>query len=83
MEQVAVAHFFGKEKPLPCEDSIFHYWNFKEFRILLEKFFDEHKGQSFEQWSQDIEKISPMQLIQPNSILKNTQVEKGTSENHR
>ena len=65
MEQVAAAHYFAKESPLPCEDYIFHYWNFKEFRIALQKFFDEHQGQSFEQWSKDIDKISPMELIKP------------------
>src|SRR5262249_51101012 len=65
MEQVAVAHFFGQQSPMPCEDYIFHYWNFKEFRIPLQKFFDERVGQPFKQWSKDIDKISPMELIKP------------------
>jgi len=65
MEQVAVSHFFGKLSPLACDDYVFHYWNFKEFRTVLQKFFDEHYGEPFEVWVKDIEKISPVKLIQP------------------
>jgi hypothetical protein len=65
MEQVAVSHYFGRRHPLPSEDFIFHYWNFKEFRKVLARFFEKNRGHSFEDWSKKIDEISPMALILP------------------
>ncbi len=50
-----------------CEANreIFHYWNFKEFRMVLNAFFKQYQGLSTEALIDRIENINPRRLIKP------------------
>jgi hypothetical protein len=64
MEQLSFSFYFQQKKLKACEESIFHYWDFKEYRIVLKRFFEEQKEPSFEGWSKKVKAILPMELIQ-------------------
>ncbi|MBC7389413.1 MAG: hypothetical protein H7329_09405 [Opitutaceae bacterium] len=63
MEQMAFSYYFSERERLSCESTIFHYWDFKEYRETLKQFFEERKNVKFERWQVDIDKILPMELI--------------------
>lgn len=64
MEQLAFSFYFQQHTLSECTAIIFHYWDFKEYRIVLTRFFEAHKGESYEEWSQYITQILPTHLIQ-------------------
>ncbi|MBC8109984.1 MAG: hypothetical protein H7Y04_02885 [Verrucomicrobia bacterium] len=50
MEQLAFSFIFQKYgRILPAENYVYHYWNFKEFRVVLNDFFMETASCSFEE----------------------------------
>ncbi len=63
MEQIAFSYFFQKSKqPIPAESYIHHYWYFKEFRTVLQDFFNHHKNKPFLQLKGEVHKIDPQIL---------------------
>lgn len=66
MEQLAFSYCLQTNNNVkPTDYAIYHYWFFKEFRIVLEKFFDEHQGKSVSQLSPLIDEINPEILVIP------------------
>lgn len=62
MEQLAFSFVFQSKKRRSCEETIFHYWDFKEYRSVLATFFKESEGQSYAVWSTKLAGILPMDL---------------------
>lgn len=63
MEQLAFSFYFQQRELRACEGSIFHYWDFKEYREVLGRFFESQKGKPFTEWSRQLAAILPMELI--------------------
>ena len=63
MEQLAFSFHFGLRNRVACGNQVFHYWDFKEYRSVLRSFFEKHKGESYEVWVRDVDRILPMELI--------------------
>ncbi|HTF81764.1 MAG TPA: hypothetical protein VL947_08565 [Cytophagales bacterium] len=67
-EQLAFSYCFAKNHHIHvCEDVVFHYWNFKEFREVLVAFFEYHftNGTQLDEVLQDMESIRPDVLSKP------------------
>ena len=64
-EQLAFSLKFGQEGQtlFACDNFIFHYWNFKEYRGLLNDFFSVNKTE--EEIKSEIDKIDVIELIKP------------------
>jgi hypothetical protein len=64
VEQFAFSYLFQTKsnKITEAEPLIHHYWYFKEFRDILEKFFDVYKNKSFEELLTLYTKIDPEYL---------------------
>ena len=62
MEQLAFSVCFQVRGRRSCEDTIFHYWDFKDYRRVLSSFFEENGGQPYKVWSSKIAEILPMDL---------------------
>lgn len=63
MEQVAFSYFFQKDNtPIAAKSYIHHYWYFKEFRNVLDNFFEHHKNKPFLQLKDEAHKIDPQIL---------------------
>jgi hypothetical protein len=62
MEQLAFSVCFQQKTRHECQDVIFHYWDFKEYRQLLDQFFQKNEGQKFESWTQEIEIYNPIKM---------------------
>ena len=60
MEQFAFSICFGKKTRLACDETIFHYWDFKEYRNLLRDFFATNRNFPFENWTEKVEEYSPV-----------------------
>jgi hypothetical protein len=46
-EQVACSYCFQEQAPMKAaKDTVFHYWNLKEFRGFLQRFFNRHEEES-------------------------------------
>ena len=66
MEQLAFSYCLQTNHTIkPTDYAIYHYWFFKEFRIPLEKFFDEHQGKPLSELSLLIDGINPEILVIP------------------
>lgn len=66
MEQLAFSYCFQTNHTVkPTDYAIYHYWFFKEFRVVLEKFFEEHQGKSLSEFSLLIDGINPEILVIP------------------
>ncbi|ABG57893.1 hypothetical protein [Cytophaga hutchinsonii] len=67
VEQLSFSYQLQKQGTLnAATDYLYHYWNFKEFRIVLAEFFKYHLNRgSVEQMIQDIDSIRPDVLIKP------------------
>ncbi|WP_066830904.1 hypothetical protein [Rufibacter ruber] len=66
IEQMAFSFHLaqGAQAPLYCAtQEIFHYWDFKEFRELLNAFFRSHQGQPYQQIIPQMGVIDPRELI--------------------
>lgn len=62
MEQLAFSVCFQQKTRHECQDVIFHYWDFKEYRQLLDQFFQKNEGQRFESWTKEIETYNPIKM---------------------
>lgn len=51
---------------------IFHYWNFKEYRMVLKAFFEKYNNVSLESLIEHIENINPKRLIKPKLAYEKT-----------
>jgi len=66
VEQFAFSYYFQTEgEIIPAEAYIFHYWNFKEFRIILSAFFDRFRDKNLIFLIGKADEIDPAKLIQP------------------
>ena len=66
MEQLAFSYCLQTNHTIkPTDYAIYHYWFFKEFRTVLEKFFNEHQGKSLQELSLLIDEINPEILVIP------------------
>lgn len=63
MEQLAFSVYFQEKTRLTCDDKIFHYWNFKEYREVIRDFFQNNKGRPFQSWRDKLDEIRPDVLI--------------------
>ncbi len=63
MEQLAFSVYFQEKTRLACEDKIFHYWDFKEYREIIRGFFQKNNGLSMHSWQEKIDEIRPDILI--------------------
>ena len=63
IEQIGFNYYFQKIKmPSSTEDFIHHYWYFKEFRVVLNCFFEHHKEKKMDQLVLEIDTINPEKL---------------------
>ena len=62
MEQLAFSVCFQQKIRHECQNVIFHYWDFKEYRQLLDQFFQKNEGRKFESWTQEIEMYNPIKM---------------------
>lgn len=72
VEQLAFSIIFSREKEreLECLDKqIYHYWNFKEFRIILNDFFSDDRSKK--ELKAKYENINPERLIRPKIEYEN------------
>ena len=71
VEQIALSYYFQKLKtPKPSQESIHHYWDFKEFRPVLKAFFEYNKTKSLAELTKEIDKINPQYLAIPKRKYK-------------
>ncbi len=63
MEQLAFSFYFSQRERISCESTVFHYWDFKEYRETLKSFFEDRKHLLFEKWQAETDNILPMDLI--------------------
>jgi len=60
VEQIALSYYFQKIKqPKETKNFIHHYWDFKEFRIVLSDFFNHNADKKFSELISQIHKINP------------------------
>lgn len=62
MEQLAFSVCFQQKQRFACDDILFHYWDFKEYRQLLDVFFKKYGNKKIHEWSSAIEKYTPMAM---------------------
>lgn len=63
MEQIAFNYFFQIETILlVADETIHHYWYFKEFRTVLTDFFNHNKHKKFKELILEIDKINAFNL---------------------
>jgi hypothetical protein len=66
VEQLGFSLYMQMTGPVyETREEIFHYWNFKEFRIILQAFFKKYSDLSVESCMDRIDHINPKQLIRP------------------
>lgn len=66
IEQLAFSLYMQASGPIyEAREEIFHYWNFKEFRMVLKSFFERYNHTPFELLIERIGRIDPKQLIKP------------------
>lgn len=66
IEQFAFSYFFSLENNLiPADEYIYHYWNFKEFRSVMDDFLTRMNGKSFDEIAAQTDKITPTTLMGP------------------
>ena len=71
VEQIALSYYFQKiNQPKETKDFIYHYWDFKEFRIILKAFFDHNKSKKIVELINEIHKINPQTLAIPKRNYK-------------
>lgn len=64
VEQFAFSFVFQKNVSLSAaDDTIFHYWDLKEYRLLLQSFFSFTKGESVQERTKKIQAHLPEQII--------------------
>lgn len=60
VEQIALSYYFQKIKqPKETKDFIHHYWDFKEFRVVLIDFFNHNATKNLDELISQIHKINP------------------------
>jgi hypothetical protein len=65
-EQFGFSLYFGREGNVKtASKELFHYWSFKEFRIVLKDFFAYHENSDLQKLLEEIDLISPMVIGQP------------------
>ncbi|WP_089938950.1 hypothetical protein [Candidatus Entotheonella palauensis] len=73
VEQLAFSLYMQTSGPLhEAREQIFHYWNFKEFRIILKDFFEKYNNMPIESLIERIENINPQRLIKPKLAYEQT-----------
>jgi len=67
VEQIAFCYFLQTRQKLKgLTETIFHYWNFKELRPELERFFDNNKNEPLEKLiNHSTMALNPVRLIKP------------------
>ncbi len=79
-EQLGVSWYFqSTAEVLECDDYIFHYHHFEEFKKqVLPDFFAYHSASPVEKIMGDVDKISPLELIKPKTEYKEmSEIRKG------
>ena len=60
VEQIALSYYFQKIKqPKETKSFIHHYWDFKEFRVVLSDFFNHNSTKNLSELILEIHKINP------------------------
>ncbi|MDX5348917.1 MAG: hypothetical protein LPK19_16920, partial [Hymenobacteraceae bacterium] len=62
IEQLAFSYQMGKKEVYCATEEVFHYWNFKEFRAVLQEFFTFYDEQQYQHLLSKIELIDPRKL---------------------
>ncbi len=71
VEQIALSYYFQKIKePIETKNYIHHYWDFKEFRVVLSNFFNHNANKTFSELISEIHKINPDTLSIEKKIYK-------------
>ncbi len=66
IEQLAFSLYMQTSTPVyETKEEIFHYWNFKEFRMVLNAFFEKYYDLPIESLIERIKHIDPLRLIKP------------------
>jgi hypothetical protein len=69
IEQLAFSFIFSHSGPImAADDQVFHYWNFKEFRQLLNEYLLEQN--TFEKIQATSHGINPIELIKPKLLFE-------------
>jgi hypothetical protein len=72
MEQIAFCYYLQKFGEINATtDTIFHYWNFKEFREILREFLVQNAEKEGKTLAKLTEKILPIVLIKPKIAYQN------------
>ncbi len=73
IEQLAFSLYMQASDPVyEVKEEIFHYWNFKEFRTVLNAFFKKYNNISVETLIECIEAINPQRLIKAKLAYEET-----------
>lgn len=62
MEQLAFSYVLSQGNLLESQEIVFHYWDFKEFRGILQQFFDFYAHHSLEELAEKSYQIIPKEL---------------------
>lgn len=69
IEQFGFSFYLGKEaEVVSTSDCFYHYWSFKEFRQVLNDFFEHHKTSKLETLISELDLISPIKIGEPKRI---------------
>ncbi|GAL83035.1 hypothetical protein CHU_0606 [Sporocytophaga myxococcoides] len=74
MEQLSFSYILNEHslgKIVLAEPYIFHYWNFKEYRAVLDNFFTYYSGKPYQLILTKIDIINPQVLIKPKMQYEN------------
>lgn len=66
IEQFSFSYIFQTQQPiLPAASFILHYWKFKEYRTILDSFFQRYDKDSLNDLLGNMELINPAVLVEP------------------
>lgn len=75
VEQFAFSYVLQKNGLITAaEDYIFHYWNLKEYRVLLNKFYEINRGKSLQELAIKILPFMPHSIMKDKMAYKNLPV---------
>ena len=72
VEQLAFSFYFTRNGIVQAaEDWVYHYWDFKEFRSVLNAYFNTHQTLALENHLNNVEKLDPREWIKPKREFEN------------
>ena len=71
VEQLAFSFYINRNGIVqPAEQWIYHYWDFKEFRVVLQQYFEAHPTATFEEHFANLDKLDPREHVKPKQAFE-------------